>query len=147
VPRLGGTLLGRQRRGVFPPPGSGTPFTTPAAMTGIQGWYDFSTLAGVDGSAIASIADGSANARTASQATGANQPLVKAGANGSTGSRSRSQPYRKHTGRKPRARAVRDAEGPAAGRDQPGRRDADGAEEGAGAQAAAQQLRANALVV
>lgn len=54
----------------------------PATMTGIQGWWDFSTLGLTDGTAIASISDGSANARTASQGTAGSRPLCKTGANG-----------------------------------------------------------------
>lgn len=45
-------------------------------------WYDFSLLAGADGSAISSFNDASGNNRTLTQGTGAAQPLVKAGVNG-----------------------------------------------------------------
>lgn len=63
--------------------GPGTPvtFTTPASMTGIQGWYDFSASGVADGVAITSLTDGSGNGRTITGAATA-QPLSKTGANG-----------------------------------------------------------------
>lgn len=64
--------------GVSQPAGSSF---TPLSLTPIA-WWDFSTLAGVDGSAISTIADLSGNSHTATQPTGGNQPLVKAGVNG-----------------------------------------------------------------
>lgn len=61
-------------------PELGTPFT-PLSLSPIA-WYDFSLLAGADGSAISTFNDGSGNAHTLTQATGTLQPLVKAGVNG-----------------------------------------------------------------
>jgi hypothetical protein len=77
-----GALLGHTP-GLWTPPSAGGVFNPLSLSPAV--WYDFSTLAGADGSAIASIADLSGNARTASQATGTLQPLVKAGVNGING--------------------------------------------------------------
>lgn len=78
-----GALLGHTP-GLWTPPASGPAVFSPLSLSPAF-WYDFSQLAGADGSAISSIPDLSANARTASQATGIKQPLVKAGVNGING--------------------------------------------------------------
>ncbi len=51
---------------------------TPASITGLQWWLKADSLALSDGDAVSSWSDSSGNGYTATQGTGANQPIYKA---------------------------------------------------------------------
>jgi hypothetical protein len=53
--------------------------TAPNTVTGLIGWYKADALALADGAAVATWTDSSTSANHATQATGANQPIFKAG--------------------------------------------------------------------
>lgn len=56
--------------------------TVPTDLIGCQLWLKASDIAGSDGTAVSAWDDASGNARNFVQATGANQPTLKTGANG-----------------------------------------------------------------
>lgn len=61
---------------------------TPASLSGLQLWYDMSTLSGSNGAPVGSLTDLSGNGRNASQGTLAKQPtLATAAQNGRNGLR------------------------------------------------------------
>jgi hypothetical protein len=56
-----------------------------ASLPGLQAWYKSDTITGTDGRAIGTWADSSSNGHTLTQATSANQPILKTGVNGVNG--------------------------------------------------------------